>query len=80
MHVLIAAPSDILRVGLRAIFETHPSVSNVIEVTTNAELIAYLETNVPDRIIIHQSLIEDITALIECRFASGKHCLQLSPT
>ena len=60
MLVLIAVPGDLLRIGLRAVFETHPSVSNVIEVTTGAELFASLETHLPDRIVIHQSLIATV--------------------
>jgi DNA-binding NarL/FixJ family response regulator len=66
--VLVAVASDLLRRGLRAVFEAHPFISHVIEATTSAELLACLETHLPDRIVIHQSLIEDISTLPKGRF------------
>lgn len=66
-HVVIAVPSDILRVGLRTIFEQDPRVTKISEATTSEELLCLLKADSPDLVLIHQALIEDMAALPESR-------------
>lgn len=66
-HVVIAVPSDILRMGLRAILEQDPRVTKISEAATSEELLALLQVHSPDLVLVHQSLIEDNTPLPRSR-------------
>lgn len=63
LHVLIAEPRGILRMGLRAIFAENPLVEQVYEAATSEELQKYLTSYSPDLVVIHQSLITDLKIL-----------------
>src|SRR2546421_6296565 len=63
LHVLIAEPRGILRMGLRTIFADNPLVEQVYEATTSEELQKHLTSYFLDLVIIHQSLITDIKIL-----------------
>lgn len=61
--VLIVEPQDVLRTGLKSIFLEDPSVAEVHEVTTEAELHLYLRRSQPHFIVINQELISAIPHL-----------------
>lgn len=66
--ILVAEPYDILRTGLRVIFVEDMRVSDVYEVATREELEAQLSSNLVDLVVVHQSLVSDITLLPPGKF------------
>lgn len=63
LHVLIAEPHGILRMGLRTIFADNPLVEQVYEAATSEELQKHLTSYFLDLVVIHPSLITDIKLL-----------------
>src|SRR5580700_4691956 len=62
-QVLIVEPRETFRKGLCAIFAEEPGGVQVYEAATKKELTNLLENKSFDLIVIHQSLLTDITAL-----------------
>ncbi len=67
-HVLIAEARAILRTGLLNIFKEDPGVSRVDEVVTSEELKNRIKSQLPDLIVIHQSLLTDMQILSRGQF------------
>lgn len=62
ISVLIAVPHDILRAGLRTLFEKDAQVDNICEIATSANLANSLGIQAPEMVIIHQSFVADLRA------------------
>ncbi len=60
--VLIAEPRDLIRTGVRTIFEKDNRVSDIYEATSSEDLQQNLSRSL-DLIVIHQSLVSNITSL-----------------
>ena len=67
-NVLIAEPCEVLRIGLRTIFQGDERVSNVYEVSTFEGLRSRLHTATLDMIIVNQSLLKEIAILAKGNF------------
>ncbi len=62
-HVLIAESREALRKGLCAIFAQGPGGAQVTEVATSEDLKKQLEHQAFDLVLVHQSLVTDLTIL-----------------
>jgi DNA-binding NarL/FixJ family response regulator len=65
--VLIADPRDVIRTGVKTIFENDNRVSDVYEAHSCEGAQEYL-SDTPDLVIIHQSLVSNITSLPSGKF------------
>ena len=63
LHLLIAEPRQAQRELLRTIYSASPLVSHIDEAATREELCDTLEHTSPDFVVVHQSLITDISLL-----------------
>ncbi len=63
LSVLIAEPSDILRIGLRTILAADEHVTTLLEASSTEALQKYLRNGSIDLVIVNQSLVSDITIL-----------------
>ena len=65
--VLIAEPRDVIRAGLRSVFQKDISVSEVSDVATREELKKYLSPDI-DLAVVSQTVITDMKLLPQGRF------------
>jgi len=63
LHLLIAEPRQAQRELLRTIYSASPLVTRIDEATNSEELQYKLEHTLPDFVVVHQSLITDISLL-----------------
>ncbi len=63
LHLLIAVPDEALRELLQTIYSASPLVTSIDVATTSEELRYKLEHTPPDFVVVHQSLITDISLL-----------------
>ena len=63
LHLLIAEPRQAQRELLRTIYSASPLVTHIDEAATSEELRDTLENMPPDFVVVHQSLITDISLL-----------------
>lgn len=63
LKVLVAEPSEILRIGLCTLFDAETNVAYVYEATTEEELRAQLRSTQFDFIVVNDVLITDMTIL-----------------
>lgn len=68
LKVLVAEPSEILRIGLCTLFDAETNVAYVYEATTEEELRAQLCSTRFDFIVVNEALITDMTILPYGRF------------
>lgn len=68
LHVLIADPRDILRVGLRTILATDKHIECLYEAANQEELQTYLRTKSLDLIFVNQALISNMAIFPRGRF------------
>jgi DNA-binding NarL/FixJ family response regulator len=61
--ILIAEPCEIRRIGLRTVFADAPNVSSIHEATNEESLKRQLHKNVWSLIVVHQSLVLDVSML-----------------
>jgi len=67
-HILIGEPNETLRKGLRTIFTEEPGGTEVIEAATSEEFQVQLKSGAWDLVVVHQSMIADITLLPKDHF------------
>lgn len=68
LHVVIAVPDDVIRVGLSSIFAGDTRVSTVHEIITKEELSLHLESYPVDLVMVDQALEPDFTMLPDGNF------------
>jgi len=68
LHVVIVEESDTVRMSLYTPLSTVPVIDTIYEAKTYDEVEKQLATRFIDLLLIHQSLIEDITLLPRSRF------------
>lgn len=69
LNILIAMRHGVLQVGLQAIFNGEPQVSNVYVVASEKDLQAALRHNHLDLVVVNQSLSTDFAMLRGTKFA-----------
>jgi len=70
LEVIIASPRDLVRRGLRVVFESHANVNSVHEIGSLEELMVYLQQEHPlDLLIVDQVLQTDLNLLPQGKFA-----------
>lgn len=67
-HVVIAEPDDILRLGLRTIFDEDPRVSDIDDVINYEDLHTQLDSSLVDLAVINQVLVTDLAVLPQGKF------------
>jgi DNA-binding NarL/FixJ family response regulator len=68
LSVLIAEPSDILRIGLRTILAADERVTTLLEASSTEALQKHLRNSSIDLVIVNQIFVSDITTLPANRF------------
>jgi DNA-binding NarL/FixJ family response regulator len=68
IHLLLADARHIYRSGLRAIFSSEPDVASIAEAISYEALKSKLATLPFDLVLVHQSLVTDISVLPRDRF------------
>jgi DNA-binding NarL/FixJ family response regulator len=67
-RVLIAESREVVRIGLRMVFQKDASVSEVNEVTTSEELKSQIISSDIDLVVVSQALMTDMKSLPQGRF------------
>jgi DNA-binding NarL/FixJ family response regulator len=68
IHVVIADPRPLFRDRLHDLFAREPAIASITEATTMEELTEQLQVSVEMFVIVHQSLIKDMSLLPSHQF------------